>query len=118
MIPPIFPLVSASVSSLGSDPVRFYPFGQATQQTPKPYATYQIIAGTPENYLGNLPDIDMVLIQIDVWGDTAPSVSSVADDIRDALEGACHMTGIGVSSRDPNTQNYRYQMDFTYWNPR
>lgn len=117
MIPPIYPRVAANVTSLGS-PVRFYPFGQATQQTPKPYAVYQIITGTPENYLGQLPDIDNAIVQVDVYADTASQASSVADDIRDAVEPVAHMTGLGITGKDPQTQLYRYRMDFSYWVPR
>lgn len=118
MIPPLFPLISGTVSALGTNPVRFYPHGQATQSTPKPYATWQIVAGTPENYLGNLPDIDAALIQIDVWADTQSSASTAADQIRDALEDQVHMTSFGNTERDAATQLYRYRMDFSYWVPR
>ncbi len=118
MIPPLFPLISANVTSLGTNPVRFYMHGQATQSTPKPYAVWQTVAGTPENYLGQLPDIDAALIQIDVWGDTASSVSNAADDIRDALQGVMHMTSFGNTDKDPTTLLYRYRMDFSFWVPR
>ena len=115
MIPPLFPLISASVTSLGSNPVRFYPHGQATQSTPKPYATWQIVAGTPENYLGQLPDIDAVLIQIDVWAETVTAASNAADDIRDALEPVMHMTSFGNTEKDFTTNLYRSRMDFSFW---
>lgn len=118
MIPPLFPLISASVTALGSNPIRFFPHGQATQNTAKPYATWQIVAGNPENYLGTLPDVDAALIQIDVWADTQSSASTAADQIRDALEGAMHMTSFGQTERDASTQLYRYRMDFSYWVPR
>ncbi len=118
MIPPLFPLISASVTALGSNPIRFYPHGQATQNTLKPYATWQIVAGTPENYLGQTPDIDGVLIQIDVWADTQSAASSTADQIRDALEGDMHMTSFGQTEKDTATNLYRYRMDFSFWVPR
>lgn len=117
MIPPLFPLLSG-VTSLGTSPKRFYPHGQATQATLKPYATWQIVAGTPENYLGQLPDVDGVLVQVDVWADTQSSASAVADDIRNAFEPAMHMTSFGNTERDAATQLYRYRMDFSYWVPR
>ena len=115
MIPPIFPLISASVTALGSNPVRFFPHGQATQNTAKPYATWQIVTGTPENYLGQVPDIDATLIQIDVWATTASSASDAADQIRDALEDVAHMTSFGNTEKDVATALYRYRMDFSYW---
>lgn len=117
MIPPLFPLLSG-VTSLGTSPKRFYPHGQATQATAKPYATWQIVAGTPENYLGQLPDVDSVLVQVDVWADTQSSASAVADDIRNAFEPVMHMTSFGNTERDAATQLYRYRMDFSYWVPR
>jgi hypothetical protein len=115
MIPPIFPLISASVTVLGSNPVRFYPHGQAPQGVTKPYALWQTVTATPENYLGQTPDVDGVLIQIDVWGDSASSVSNAADQIRGALEPHMHMTTFGNTERDAATQLYRYRMDFSYW---
>lgn len=118
MSPPLFPLISANVTSLGTNPVRFFPHGQATQSTPKPYATWQTVAGTPENYLGQLPDIDAALIQIDVWGITASEVSNAADDIRDALEPVMHMTSFGNTDKDTATNLYRFRMDFSFWVPR
>lgn len=117
MIPPLFPLLSG-VTSLGTSPKRFYPHGQATQATAKPYATWQIVAGTPENYLGQLPDMDGVLVQVDVWADTQSSASAVADDIRNAFEPSMHMTSFGNTERDAATQLFRYRMDFSYWVPR
>ena len=117
MIPPLFPLLSG-VTSLGTNPKRFFPHGQATQATAKPYATWQIVAGTPENYLGTLPDIDGVLIQVDVWADTQSSASAVADDIRNAFQTVMHMTSFGQTEKDATTNLYRYRMDFSYWVPR
>lgn len=118
MIPPLFPLIAAQVTSLGANPVRFFPHGQATQSTAKPYATWQTVTGTPENYLGHAPDIDAALIQIDVWGDSASSVSNAADDIRDALEPVMHMTSFGNTDKDASTNLYRFRMDFRFWVPR
>lgn len=118
MIPTIFPLINGTVAQLGANPCRFYPHGQAPQGITLPYATYQIIAATPENYLNEAPDIDNTLIQVDVWASSALSASQTADAIRDALESHAHMTGFGGTARDPDTQHYRYRMDFSFWIPR
>lgn len=117
MIPPLFPLLSG-VTSLGSSPKRFYPHGEATQATLKPYATWQMVTATPENYLGERPDIDGTLIQVDVWATTQSSASSVADDIRNAFEPYMHMTSFGNTEKDASTGLFRYRMDFSYWVPR
>ena len=59
--PPVFTIAAAEpavTALLGTSPVRMYPAGKAPQGVGKPYATYQLVYGTPENYLGDVPDID------------------------------------------------------------
>jgi uncharacterized protein DUF3168 len=59
--PPVFTVAAAAsavTALLGTAPVRLYPAGKAPQGVAKPYATYQLAYGSPENYIGTLPDID------------------------------------------------------------
>lgn len=118
MIPPVFDVLSASTtvkSHLGEPPnMRLYPFGEATQNTLKPYATWQLISGVPENYLGNLPDADDYRTQIDVWALTQASALAVAKAIRDAIEPHAHITNAGNTGRDPETKNFRYMLDVEF----
>ena len=61
MYPPVFATAVASpavTALLGTNPTRLYLFGEAPQNVIKPYAVWQTVAGSPENYLGTLPDID------------------------------------------------------------
>jgi len=61
MFPPVFSTAvaaSAVTALLGTNPTRLYLFGEAPQGVAKPYAVWQTVAGSPENYLGTLPDID------------------------------------------------------------
>jgi hypothetical protein len=128
MIPPIFPILAAApavTALLGTSPTRIYPFGENTEKTVTyPYITWQLITGTPENYLGDRPDIDNTRVQIDCWGDGgtgkngAASVNAVADAVRNVLEDHGYMVDFGSTERDPDTVSYRYRMDFEFWTHR
>lgn len=121
MTPSIFPLVAASsavTALIGSSPVRFYLFGQAPQTVTKPYAVWQIVAGQPENYLGNTPDIDYAVIQIDAYGETAASARAVYAALRDAIEPRAHITSFGGESRDEPTGLYRVSFDVSWFENR
>lgn len=111
MIAPVFQICSASVevtNLLGTNPVRLYPFGLVPQQTPAPYAVWQNIGGSPENYLATLPDADSYSVQIDVYGANDAQALAVADALKDALEPEGYITGWGNTLIDFDTKLYRF----------
>jgi hypothetical protein len=113
MIPPIFTICAADTAVralIGSNPVRLYPFGEAPQGVAKPYAVWQTINGSPENFLSGRPDADNYSVQVDVYGLTSESVLQVAGALRNALELDAHITNWGNTSRDYETKNYRYNV--------
>lgn len=119
MMPPIFqaanvPAVQALLKS-GAGPLRFYAFGMADQNTPKPYAVWQLVYGSPENYLADRPDVDSVGVQVDVYADDAATARQVAFALRDAIEGHAYITAWHDESRDPDTKNYRFGFDCQWW---
>ena len=114
MYPPIFEVCKANagvVALLGSNPLRLYPFGEAPQGVLTPYAVWQQVGGSPENYLAGRPDIDGFSQQVDVYGKTAAEVRAVAMAIRDAIELRAHIVAWRGESRDPETKNYRSSFD-------
>jgi hypothetical protein len=117
MYPPIFAVCSASsaVKALvGNSPVRLYPFGEAPQGVIKPYVVWQVIGGSPENYINQVPDVDYYSLQVDVYGDDAASVRGVAEALRDAIEPVAYITAWRGESRDPETRDYRYSFDIDW----
>lgn len=125
MIPPIFPIVAADpacTALLGTNPVRFYPFGSAPQKGEpnyaEPYVTYQVISGTPENYQDKAPDIDQATVQIDIWNADPTGLSPTYVALLDALETHGHVTRFGPTDRDAETKLYRYSFDFDIWAER
>lgn len=114
MYAPIFAVCAADAAvldALGPSPVRLYPFGEAPQDVVKPYAVWQMIGGTPENYLAGRPDADGFTLQVDVYGATATQVRAAAKAIRDAIELSAYIIRWGGETRDTGTKNYRYSFD-------
>lgn len=121
MIPEIFTILNASAPVkvlLGTNPLRVFPFGQAPQDVERPYATYSVYNGVPENTLNCPPDIDNIGTQIDVWSPDADDCITIAEAIRDALEGSAHMTNFQSLEWDDETGLYRTRMDFDFWTQR
>jgi len=114
MYPPIFAVCSSNPgvqAALGSSPCRVFMFGHAPQGTTKPYAVWQLIGGSPENYLATRPDADNWSLQIDVYATTGELARSAAQSIRDAIEPVSYVIGWRGESRDTETKNYRVSFD-------
>lgn len=126
MYPPIFSLANvAGVQAqlkTGSGPLRFYPFSQAPQPGTAfyalPYAVWQSVTGSPENYLGDVPDIDSFGIQVDAYGATGVSVHDVAEALRDALEPNAYITAWLGESKEAETGMYRFSFTVEFLTPR
>lgn len=122
MFPDIFQYVSASAAVrtlLGTSPVRFWPFGMSPQKGQAgygvPYSVWQMPYGTPENYLNQLPDIDNLGAQIDVYGETSASARAAAVAIRDSVEPFGHVVSYNGEEKDSATGLYRVGFTVEFW---
>jgi hypothetical protein len=118
MYPPIFEKCrtdQAVVSIFGARPVRLWPFGEAPQGTGVPYAVWQTISGTPENYLGTAPDIDQYSIQIDVYAKTGEAARNGALALRNVIQTHAHIAAWRGESKDSETGNYRFTFDVDWF---
>lgn len=121
MYPPIFEIASrdpAVTAVLGIAPVRLWPFGEAPEGTALPYAVWQLVSGSPENYLAGRPDIDGFTLQIDVYAATGASARAVGAALRDSIELRAHITRWGGESKDEATGRYRLSFDVDWLTPR
>lgn len=127
MFPPLFETLNASSAVkavLGSNPLRVYPFGMAPQNPTLPYAVFQTVAGSPENRLDCVPDMDGFVVQIDVYGDGgegkkgATQARNAAKAIRDAIEPVAYVTAWRGEDRDRDTFNYRFSFDVSFLTSR
>ncbi|MCQ2994016.1 DUF3168 domain-containing protein [Pseudomonas syringae] len=118
---PIFAVCAADVgvtSLLGKSPTRLYPFGEAPEGVAKPYAVWQLLTGSPENYLSGRPDIDGYSLQVDVYANTASDARAVTGAISYAIELAANVTRWGGETKDPATKLYRSSFDIDWLVPR
>lgn len=67
------------------DPVRLF-LGSAPQNTPLPYATWEVVGGSPTAMLSEPPPADGWRVRMTVWGKTLTHTNGVAVVIRDVVE--------------------------------
>ena len=112
----LFQLIKADTACtdlLGSNPVKFFEFGTAPDMEQAPYATWQILAGEPFNYLAGQPSTDLIEAQIDVWGATAAEVRAACRAIRRALDPYITITHF-FTQFDEESRLYRCVLRCTY----
>lgn len=119
---PVFALLSASAplkAIVGTSPVRVWmdtvPPGGAQQ---RPYITWAVVGGDPEAYLDAVPTIDNGRIQIDTWSADKDQCHAMAKLVRNIIEPHANMIGVPVSGYEPDTELYRYTLEFSFWTPR
>lgn len=92
--------------------------GTIPQDSAKPYVTWQVISGLPENYLDEAPDIDNFRVQINCWALDPADVDALALAVRSALEPHGHQITVVDDSQDETTKLYRYATDWSFWPAR
>jgi len=114
MFPEIYEVLAANTDVtdlIGTTPCRCYPFGEAPQGVARPYVTWQIVSGMPNNNLDSVPTIDMFSVQIDCWAETGTGSRVLAAAVRDAIETRSNITAWRGEDRDKETHYYRYSFD-------
>jgi hypothetical protein len=118
MLPPVFATLQASpavTTVVGSPFTRVFAHGDAPQDTARPYITWHVVVGSPENSLSDLPGIDRCTVQVDCWHATDAGVVGLATAARNAIEPLAHMTGVVVNDRDAATRLFHLAMQFDWW---
>lgn len=118
MFPPVFVTLKASQevkNIVGTNRPRIYRHGVAPQDTARPYITWSVLSGVPENNLSDLPPVDHVAVQIDCWHQTDAGIEALAMAVRDAVEPVAHMTSTAIDLRETETKLYRISIQFDWW---
>lgn len=110
---PIFALAAANSTVVGllktgTGPLRFYLFGEADQNTVRPYAVWQTVGGSPENYINQLPDADDWSTQVDVYAATASSARTIAFALMAAFEPSAYVTSYNGEYKEFDTKLFRF----------
>lgn len=115
MLPPIYSILYGNSAVAAIVATRIYPHGEAPQDVSRPYITWFLVTGTPENSLNCAPDIDRCTIQVDCWHQTSPGIVSLTSAVRAALESSGHVTGVILNQREQETKLYRMAVQFDYF---
>lgn len=87
MVPLIQSLLQgdAAVRHMLGDPIRLWP-GTAPQDAALPYATWEVVGGSPTAMLSEAPPADGWRVRLTVWGEALTQANGAAVAIRDAIE--------------------------------
>lgn len=97
---------------------RFYSFGEAPEQTDKPYAVWQVVGGGPENYLAGRPDSDSHSVQVDCYALSAREARPVAAALVRAFELHGYVTAWNGEFIDPDVRLRRISFTVEFITPR
>jgi hypothetical protein len=115
MLPQVFQALFNNVAVNAIVQNRIYRHDSAPQGGLKPYITWGLISGVPENTLSELPKIDRLPIQVDCYHQTDAGIVELAQAVRDAIEPLAHMTNIPINTREEDTKLYRITLEFEWW---
>jgi hypothetical protein len=114
MLPPVYDVLksSSAVVALVGDAI--WRHSAAPQDGPRPYITWFIVTGLPDNQLSGLPSDDQMTVQVDCWAKTDAQAEALATAVRDAIEPYAHMTGQPIDAREPTTKLWRMALEFNW----
>lgn len=122
MYPPIFQIVAASATAtglLGSNPMRFWPFGTVPDGETRPYATHQLVSGQPVNTITTPPRADRASVQVDAYGRSATEAWAVANAIAAVVEASlAYVMSWDLALVDDATGLYRVAFTCDFYVPR
>lgn len=90
---------------------RIYRHGYAPQDVQKPYITWFLVTGQPEDVLNAPPCHDRDVIQIDCWSETDTGVETLAYAVRAALDSKLISNRIVIDNRETDTKLYRMALE-------
>lgn len=119
MFAPVFKTLSTpGVTTIVDD--RIYSSGRAPQGVIKPYITWFVVNGSPDNHLSGPPISDDDLVQIDCYagpGDDQEAIClAIAKQVRAALDDAGQSNRVIINHREADTGLFRIgiQTNFLY----
>jgi hypothetical protein len=115
MLPNLFQILKSDSDVSAIVASRIYRHGDAPQDVTKPYITWFLVSGTPENNLSDPPPVDRMSCQVDCWHPTDLGIDDLAGKVRKALETAGHVTGIIINERDAETRLFRIAFQVDIW---
>jgi hypothetical protein len=113
MFPTIRALLAGDPTANGLLSGRVHRHGDAPQGVSRPYVTWSVPGGAPENAFDGA-SCDDFRVQVDCWSDEDEGVVTLASAVRSVLEQSAHCVGYLENGRDRETGRYRISMAFDF----
>lgn len=97
---------------------RVHPAGEAPQNSPKPYITYQRVIGLQQMTLADTGlERENVSVQIDLYGDNVAALDDLAEKVVLAIKAALRVGAVdtGPQLYEPEPDLHRVSLDFSLW---
>lgn len=111
MLPNVYQILRSNANVLSIVSNRIYRHGSAPQDVQKPYITWVLSSGQPENVLNASPCFDRNVVQIDCWSETDTGVETLAYAVRDAIDSVMASNRFTVNLRETDTKLYRMTIE-------
>lgn len=111
MLPNVYQTLRSNSTVLSTVGTRIYRHGSAPQNVQKPYITWFLATGQPENVLNAAPCSDRDTVQIDCWSETDEGIETLGYAVRDALDSAMITNRFVINSRETDTKLYRMAIE-------
>ena len=111
MLPNVYQVLRGNATVVSTVGTRIYRHGSAPQDVQKPYITWFMVAGTPQDILNAAPCHDRDTIQIDCWSETDNGVETLAYAVRAALDSQLISNRMVINNRETDTKLYRIAIE-------
>ena len=111
MLPNVYQTLTGNVTVVGIVATRIYRHGSAPQDVVKPYITWSLSSGVPQDVLNAAPCHDKDTVQIDCWSETDSGIETLAYAVRAALDNQLISNRIIIDSRETDTKLYRISIE-------
>lgn len=107
----VYKVLSGNATVVSTVGTRIYRHGSAPQNVLKPYITWSMVIGMPQDVLNSAPCHDKDTIQIDCWSETDAEVETLAYAVRSALDNNLISNRIIIDNRETDTKLYRMAVE-------
>lgn len=116
MLPLVFSAIATSAvkAIVGASPVRIYRHSQAPEDVARPYITWFVVTGNPQDNISGSPCADIDTVQIDCWSESDTQVETLAGAVRNALDAAGHLNTLIIDTYEVGTKLYRIGLQASF----
>lgn len=111
MLPNIYQILRSNANVMSMVSNRIYRHGSAPQDVQKPYITWVLSSGVPQDVLNAAPCHDKDTVQIDCWSEADTGIETLAYAVRAALDSQLISNRIIIDSRENDTKLYRMTIE-------